>query len=109
MDPSPGPGGRRHHRAGRHCVAPRHRQPRGRQSPSWSAGSGQRRIADELAAKIRVGELDPDDTLPATRALAEAHGVHMNMTSRAVSLLHGRELITGRPGRGTYVAERPGR
>jgi GntR family transcriptional regulator len=41
--------------------------------------------------------------------LAETYGVHMNTASRALSLLHDRELITGQPGRGTYVAERPGR
>ncbi|MEU5723327.1 GntR family transcriptional regulator [Micromonospora sp. NPDC047738] len=40
--------------------------------------------------------------------LAEAYGVHMNTASRALSLLHDRELIIGHPGRGTYVAERPG-
>lgn len=33
----------------------------------------------------------------------------MNTASRALSLLHDRELITGQPGRGTYVAERPAR
>ncbi|MBQ1022442.1 MULTISPECIES: GntR family transcriptional regulator [Micromonospora] len=68
-----------------------------------------RRIANDLAAKIRSGELQPGDKLPSTRELAEAYEVHMNTASRALSLLHDRELITGQPGRGTYVAERPAR
>nr|WP_229688431.1 GntR family transcriptional regulator [Micromonospora yangpuensis] len=59
--------------------------------------------------QIKSGELKPGDKLPSTRDLAEAYQVHMNTASRALSLLHDRELITGQPGRGTYVAERPGR
>ncbi|WP_433313382.1 GntR family transcriptional regulator [Micromonospora sp. CA-269861] len=68
-----------------------------------------RRIANEIAAKIKSGELQPGDKLPSTRELAETYAVHMNTASRALSLLHDRELITGQPGRGTYVAEHPGR
>lgn len=68
-----------------------------------------RRIANEIAAKIKSGELRPGDKLPSTRELAESYAVHMNTASRALSLLHDRELITGQPGRGTYVAEQPGR
>lgn len=66
-----------------------------------------RQIANEITAKIRSGELKPGDKLPSTREIAEAYKVHMNTASRALSLLHDRELITGHPGRGTYVAERP--
>ncbi|MEV4660577.1 GntR family transcriptional regulator [Micromonospora echinofusca] len=47
------------------------------------------------------------DKLPSTRELAATYQVHMNTAPRALSLLHDRELITGHPGRGTYVAERP--
>ncbi|PZG09262.1 GntR family transcriptional regulator [Micromonospora craterilacus] len=65
-----------------------------------------RRIANDIAAKIKSGELKPGDKLPSTRELAEAYQVHMNTAYRAMSLLHDRELITGQPGRGTYVAER---
>ncbi|WP_446220818.1 GntR family transcriptional regulator [Micromonospora sp. IBHARD004] len=68
-----------------------------------------RQIANDLTAKIKSGELKPGDKLPSTRELAEAYKVHMNTASRALSLLHDRELITGQPGRGTYVAERPAR
>ncbi|MGK5742960.1 GntR family transcriptional regulator [Micromonospora sp. URMC 103] len=66
-----------------------------------------RRIANDITAKIKSGELKPGEKLPSTRELAEAYEVHMNTASRALSLLHDRELITGHPGRGTYVADRP--
>ncbi|MFD2765559.1 GntR family transcriptional regulator [Micromonospora eburnea] len=68
-----------------------------------------RRIANDLAAQIRGGELKPGDKLPSTRELAEVHGVHMNTAYRAMPLPHDRELITGQPGRGTCAAERSGR
>ncbi|ATO16302.1 winged helix-turn-helix domain-containing protein [Micromonospora sp. WMMA1998] len=67
-----------------------------------------RLIANDIAARIRSGELKPGDKLPSTRELAETYGVHINTAYRAMSLLHDRELITGQPGRGTYVAEPPG-
>ncbi|MEU7927041.1 winged helix-turn-helix domain-containing protein [Micromonospora sp. NPDC049801] len=62
-----------------------------------------------IAAKIKSGDLKPGEKLPSTRELAESYAVHMNTASRALSLLHDRELITGQPGRGTYVAEHPDR
>ncbi|MFI7592195.1 GntR family transcriptional regulator [Micromonospora sp. NPDC049359] len=68
-----------------------------------------RRQVSGIAAKIKSGELKPGEKLPSTRELAESYAVHMNTASRALSLLHDRELITGQPGRGTYVAEHPDR
>lgn len=65
-----------------------------------------RQIANDLAEKIRSGELKPGDKLPSNREIAETYGVHINTASRAMALLHDRELITGQPGRGTYVADR---
>ncbi|MGX4658422.1 winged helix-turn-helix domain-containing protein [Micromonospora sp. SCSIO 07396] len=62
-------------------------------------------IANDFAAKIKSGELNPGDKLPSTREIADQYGVSMNTAYRAMSLLHDRELITGQPGRGTYVAE----
>ncbi|WP_423202873.1 winged helix-turn-helix domain-containing protein [Micromonospora kangleipakensis] len=63
-------------------------------------------IANDFTAKIKSGELKPGDKLPTTRQIADEYGVSMNTAYRAMSLLHDRELITGQPGRGTYVAER---
>jgi DNA-binding GntR family transcriptional regulator len=65
-----------------------------------------RRIANELAAKIKSGELKPGDKLPSTSQLAKAYDVSNNTVYRALTLLHDRELIIGHPGRGTYVADR---
>ncbi|WP_405116120.1 GntR family transcriptional regulator [Micromonospora sp. NBC_01405] len=67
-----------------------------------------RRIVDEIADKIRTGELKPGDKLPSTSELAKIHDVSTGTVYRALSLLHDRNLIIGQSGRGTYVADRPG-
>ncbi len=63
-----------------------------------------RRIADELTAQIRAGELPPGTKLPSTAELADRYSVSVATAYRAVSLLHDRELVVGQPGRGVYVA-----
>ncbi|MDM4720922.1 winged helix-turn-helix domain-containing protein [Micromonospora sp. WMMA1363] len=68
-----------------------------------------RRIVDEISEKIRTGELKPGDKLPSTSQLAEMYNVSTGTVYRALSLLHDRELIIGQSGRGTFVAEQPGR
>ncbi|WP_447134309.1 GntR family transcriptional regulator [Micromonospora sp. LZ34] len=65
-----------------------------------------RRIVDEIAGKIKSGELKPGDKLPSTSQLADMYNVSTGTVYRALSLLHDRELIIGHSGRGTYVAER---
>ncbi|SCG35565.1 GntR family transcriptional regulator [Micromonospora halophytica] len=66
-----------------------------------------RRIVDDIAGKIKNGELKPGDKLPSTSQLADMYGVSNNTAYRALVILHDRELIIGQQGRGTYVAERP--
>ena len=66
-----------------------------------------RRIVDDIAGKIKSGELKPGDKLPSTSQLAQMYGVSNNTAYRALAILHDRELIFGQQGRGTYVAERP--
>ena len=63
-------------------------------------------IAGELTDKIKSGELPPGAKLPSTRELADRYDVSMATDSRALSILHERDLIIGQPGRGTYVADR---
>ncbi len=63
-----------------------------------------RRIVEEIASKIKSGELKPGDKLPSTSELAKIYDVSTGTVYRALSLLHDRELIIGQPGRGTYVA-----
>ncbi|XTZ16121.1 GntR family transcriptional regulator [Micromonospora echinospora] len=65
-----------------------------------------RLIVDEIAEKIRTGDLKPGDKLPSTSQLATAYGVSNNTVYRALAILHDRNLIIGHQGRGTYVAER---
>lgn len=64
-----------------------------------------RRIANELTEKIRSGEYPPGAKLPSTRELADMYGVSTVTASRAVSILHDRDLVIGHPGRGVYVSE----
>ncbi|MGC4877271.1 GntR family transcriptional regulator [Micromonospora sp. DT43] len=68
-----------------------------------------RRIVDEIAERIRTGDLKPGDKLPSTSQLADMYDVSTGTVYRALSLLHDRNLIIGQSGRGTYVAEHPGR
>lgn len=64
-----------------------------------------RRIAADIAEKIKSGELPPGAKLPSTHEIADAYDVSMGTAYRALSLLHERDLIIGQPGRGTYVAD----
>ncbi|WDZ85445.1 winged helix-turn-helix domain-containing protein [Micromonospora cathayae] len=66
-----------------------------------------RLIVDEIAEKIRTGELKPGEKLPSTSQLATKYGVSNNTVYRALAILHDRDLIIGQQGRGTYVAEPP--
>ena len=67
-----------------------------------SAPADYRRIADELTAKIKSGELPPGTKLPSTAQ----YDVSPATVYRAVSLLHDRDLVVGHSGRGVYVAEK---
>ncbi|MFY1696973.1 MULTISPECIES: winged helix-turn-helix domain-containing protein [unclassified Solwaraspora] len=71
-----------------------------------SAPADYRRIADELTAKIKSGELPPGTKLPSTAQLADQYDVSPATVYRAVSLLHDRDLVVGHSGRGVYVAEK---
>ena len=65
-----------------------------------------RRIADELAAAIAAGDYKPGDTLPASVALAERHGVHRHTVRQAFRHLAEQGLVTVSRGRGTQVTGR---
>jgi len=75
-------------------------------------GATYRRIADELAARIRAGELRPGERLPSTRQIARDWQVAMATATRVLSALQQEGLALARPGAGTVVAVRdfpPGR
>ncbi|MEV1110229.1 MULTISPECIES: winged helix-turn-helix domain-containing protein [unclassified Micromonospora] len=64
-----------------------------------------RRIANEIAGRIKSGELAPGEKLPSTRELAGQHGVHISPINRVTTILKDRGLVEGHPGKGLYVAE----
>jgi DNA-binding GntR family transcriptional regulator len=62
-------------------------------------------IADDIAARIASGELQPGARLLSERALADYYGRSYQTVRRAMEVLRGRELIVTIHGRGTFVAD----
>jgi AcrR family transcriptional regulator len=67
-------------------------------------GATYRRIADELAGRIRAGELRPGDRLPSTRQIARDWQVAMATATKVLTALQQEGLAVARPGAGTVVA-----
>ncbi len=65
------------------------------------------RIAEELAHRIRAGDLPAGSRLPAHRTLARSEGVALETASRVYRRLAEMGLIVGERGRGTFVREPP--
>ena len=63
-----------------------------------------RRIAADLATKIRQGEYRPGEALPAQRELSTRYGVTLMTLRQALQELSDDGLIVQQPGRGTFVA-----
>ncbi|MEU4419561.1 GntR family transcriptional regulator [Actinoplanes sp. NPDC024001] len=63
-----------------------------------------RRIAADLAERIRTGEFRPGDALPAQRELSASYGVTLMTLRQALQELRDEGLIVQQPGRGTFVA-----
>jgi DNA-binding GntR family transcriptional regulator len=63
------------------------------------------RVADDITARIRSGELAPGTRLRAERELAEHYGVSYGSIRRAMEVLRERGLIMTRHGRGTFVKD----
>lgn len=62
-------------------------------------------IADDIAARIRHGELEPGDRLPGQDALAEEQEVSKQTVERAYRLLRTDGLVEARRREGTFVTE----
>jgi GntR family transcriptional regulator len=62
-------------------------------------------IADDIAARITSGELQPGARLLSERALADYYGRSYQTVRRAMEVLRERGLIVTIHGRGTFVAE----
>jgi len=62
-----------------------------------------RQVFEQIAAKIRSGELPRGERLPATRELAGLLGLNRTTVSAAYELLEAGGLIAGQVGRGSFV------
>ncbi|MEU4622499.1 GntR family transcriptional regulator [Actinoplanes sp. NPDC023801] len=63
-----------------------------------------RRIAADLADKIREGTYRPGDALPAQRDLSARYGVTLMTLRQALQQLRDEGLIVQQAGRGTFIA-----
>ena len=61
------------------------------------------RIADDLRAQIRAGELTPGAKLPSETRLAEEHATSVPTVRQALALLQAEGMIEKEHGRGNYV------
>lgn len=61
-------------------------------------------LADILRARIEAGEYPPDTAIPSLVKLTEEFGLAEVTVRKAVDSLKSEGLLTGTPGRGTYVA-----
>jgi len=62
-----------------------------------------RQVYEQLAQRIRVGDLARGERLPATRELAGLLGLNRTTISSAYEMLEGEGLIAGQVGRGSFV------
>ena len=67
------------------------------------------RVAEDIAGRIRSGELAPGSPLRTERDLARRYHVSVHTIRRAMRELRDRGLILSIHGRGTYVRDVPGR
>ena len=63
-------------------------------------------IADQVRTKIALGDLQPNDRLPAIRNVAKQMGLNPGTVARAYSILERDGVIVTRHGKGSFVAER---
>ncbi|MEZ5668694.1 MAG: FadR/GntR family transcriptional regulator [Alphaproteobacteria bacterium] len=64
-------------------------------------------LVEQLAARIRAGELAPGDRLPTEKELADAYGVSRTVVREAISGLRAHGFVRTVQGRGAFVMERP--
>ncbi|WP_137991291.1 GntR family transcriptional regulator [Streptomyces vilmorinianum] len=65
------------------------------------------RVADQVEAEIRSGQLPYGARLPNERAMAAAYGVAPGTARRAVQELRERGLVVTLPNKGTFVLRPP--
>ena len=62
-----------------------------------------RQLYEQLALRIRSGDLAKGERLPATRELAGLLGLNRTTVSAAYEMLESEGLISGQVGRGSFV------
>ncbi|MDF3836726.1 PLP-dependent aminotransferase family protein [Cupriavidus basilensis] len=62
-------------------------------------------LMDDIADRIRRGELPPGTQLPTVRALMKQHGIALATASRVYKELESTGLVVGETGRGTFVRD----
>lgn len=62
-------------------------------------------LVDTFAGAIRSGQMPPGTRLPTHRQLAAEHGLALVTASRVYTELEAMGLVSGEPGRGTFVRE----
>lgn len=65
-------------------------------------------LVDRLTADIRAGRLPPGTRLPTHRDLARRHGIALATATRVYAHLARAGLVSGEPGRGTFVRDQGG-
>src|SRR5690348_5607954 len=67
-----------------------------------------RQLFEQIAARIRSGEIPKGERLPPTRELAGLLGLNRTTVSAAYEMLEEHGLIAGQVGRGSFVTGGPG-
>jgi DNA-binding transcriptional MocR family regulator len=64
-----------------------------------------KQLVDQIADDIRAGRLHPGTSLPTHRKLAAREGIALVTATRVYAELQAMGLVSGEPGRGTFVKE----
>jgi DNA-binding GntR family transcriptional regulator len=64
-------------------------------------------IADDLRGRIKAGEHQPGDRLPANRVLSRRYESSMATIRQAIDVLRGEGLVETQSTRGTFVLREP--
>ena len=60
-------------------------------------------VADDIAARIQRGELQPNRPIPSENTMTQEYGVARGTARKAITLLRERGLVVTVSGRGTFV------
>src|SRR5829696_2077018 len=64
-------------------------------------------LVQQVRQSVLLGFLQPGDRLPLIREVVEALAINPNTVAKAYRQLEHEDLVTGRPGQGTFVNAAP--